>query len=389
MSRAILSIGAGVEQLESIKIAEELGFKVIAVDGDTEAVGFGYASVSHCVDIKDENVVIQVARDYGVDFVLPAPIGNLLTVVGAVNDAIGLRGISNAAARACTNKATCNNLLKDAGVPVAQQWRVSGAAELYEVLEKATLPVIVKPNKGSGSRGVRLISTMADLPDIEDGDWLIETFIEGREFGVDAVLFSDVFECALIRDKDITTPPYRQELGYTVPTSVDENTRSKILETVEKAARVLKFSDCLINADVIVTAEGDVYLLEIAGRASGNLISTQMVPAACSRDYLKEAILLMAKGGKPRPFEIVRPITLKFIDCSEGTVLKCKKLPTSDTEAGMLAGVCSLQPGNILNAISSTADVFMRGWVMTTGATTGEARELASNIIQKMEIEVV
>src|SRR5215813_2327997 len=102
--RTILSIGAGPEQVHSIRVAKSLGHRVIAVDRNPAAPGGSYADSMLAVDIANEAEVVDVARRHGVELVVPAPIGRYLTTVGAVNDALGLRGVSRRSASSCVDK---------------------------------------------------------------------------------------------------------------------------------------------------------------------------------------------------------------------------------------------------------------------------------------------
>lgn len=389
MIKKILAVGAGPEQLASIKLARELGFKVIAADIDPNAVGFNHADLALWIDIKDEKKMVQIAKSHNIDLVLPAPIGQLLTVVGAINDALNLRGISAAAAKACTTKATCNKILSESGINVAQQKQVSCKRSLFAALDEIPLPVIIKPNRGSGSRGVRKITKYSDIPEIREGDWLLESFIEGAEYGVDAALFEGNFEQIMVREKEITAPPYRLATSYITPPTISSMTQQGIVDTVELAARALGFTNCLISADVIVSTDGRVYLIEIAGRPSGHFISAQMVPSACGRNSLSEIIQLLDTGGSLKPFKAERPTALTFIDCPSGTIRSCKDLSELTHNPNLLSGECHLKKGLVLNELAATTDAFSRGWIITTGDTPELAKANARDIIQKLEIEVI
>ena len=87
-------IGASKEALHTIEKAHGYGIKIVALDGDPHAPGLGEADRSMTVDISDEGAVIEALRGEKPDFVLTVPIGRYLTTIGAVNDALGLPGIT-------------------------------------------------------------------------------------------------------------------------------------------------------------------------------------------------------------------------------------------------------------------------------------------------------
>ena len=56
-------LAAGILQVPIIKKARELGYYVIAADGDANAVGLKYANKAIVANITDENVMLQIARE--------------------------------------------------------------------------------------------------------------------------------------------------------------------------------------------------------------------------------------------------------------------------------------------------------------------------------------
>ena len=68
--KRILILAAGILQVPVIKKAREMGYFVIAADGDTNAVGLKYANKAIVANITDEKVMLQVAREEHVDGVI-------------------------------------------------------------------------------------------------------------------------------------------------------------------------------------------------------------------------------------------------------------------------------------------------------------------------------
>ena len=87
-------IGASSEALHTIEMAHKHGLNVVALDGNPDAQGLKAADQGLVVDISDEAATIEAVRREGADFVLTVPIGRYLTSIGAVNDVLGLPGIS-------------------------------------------------------------------------------------------------------------------------------------------------------------------------------------------------------------------------------------------------------------------------------------------------------
>jgi len=91
-----------------------------------------------------------------------------------------------AALRTCLDKWTLASAL-DGTVPMPRCELAASGSDLggWE------LPVVVKPRRGSGSRGVRVIERPEELGEGVDGDWLIQEFLPGCEYSLDVLASQD------------------------------------------------------------------------------------------------------------------------------------------------------------------------------------------------------
>ena len=141
-------------------------------------------------------------------------------------------------------------------------------------LNQFKFPLIIKPRFGSGSRDVLVITTDNELKEIckndkfTKEDFLIEEFINGIEYGLDAVVIDGKFHHILIREKQITPLPYRQAIANI---SIDEIPAISIY--MQKIINRLQIDNCLLNADLIITQDGRPFIIELATRPSGHYLS--------------------------------------------------------------------------------------------------------------------
>ena len=92
--KKLLVLAAGILQITVIKKAKAMGYYVIAADGDPNARGFQYADKAICANITDEEVMLKIAREEGVDGVIHPCSEVSMNVMGRINDELGLAGIT-------------------------------------------------------------------------------------------------------------------------------------------------------------------------------------------------------------------------------------------------------------------------------------------------------
>jgi len=154
-------------------------------------------------------------------------------------------------------------------------------------------PCVLKPVGLSGSRGVirandeaefiaafdriRALLARGQIRAARTGladQILVERYIDGREFAIEGVLTHGLLRVFAIFDKpDPLEGPFFEETIYVTPSSLDGDLQARVIDHVARGAQALGLSHGPIHAECRVTAEGQVYVLEIAGRPIGGLCS--------------------------------------------------------------------------------------------------------------------
>jgi biotin carboxylase len=392
----VLCIGAGIEQLPVIRLARQMGLHVTAVDGDPEAIGLQAADRSRVMDLRNSDAVIQFAREMNTRCLLPVPLGAILTTVGAVNDALKFRGISEASARACTDKRATHHIFMDAGIPIPKFAIATTELDIAAVAVKTIgFPVILKPRSGSGSRGVFVARSISELH-----DWLpwhldqrlknnpspstiVEQFIPGQEIGVDGVVLDDRYAPLLIRDKEVTALPCRLPYAFLAPTHILEAQQQHVNAIVARAVAALGLRDCLVHADVILADDGKVYVVDISGRPSGFSISTRMIPAAIGVDPIRQTIQLslgFAAGFQPL---YQRGAVLRMLSAPQGYLHAVEGMEQVRQLPGVVAAETFLHPGDLIQE-RRTGAAYAVGYLLTTADTRDEANLLWQQAAQSI-----
>lgn len=363
--KAVL-IGASAEALHTIKIAQDNGLFVTALDGNKDALGLACADKGLVVDISDEKAVVEVVREEAPDFLLTVPIGRYLTTIGAVNDALLLPGISKRVAECCTDKLLFHEKLFEKGLRSCRCY----AAERLSGKEEISFPAILKPRFGSGSRGIFVVSSHEELqrvlPRILDEPYLLEECVEGEEYGVDGAVIRGVFYLILLRKKVNTPFPARQAVAYFSLTEKDPFYQTVKLY-MEEVIQTLGMDECLLHADIIRGKEAP-FVIEMSARPSGHNLHNLFTPLCTGIDEAKEYICY--RMGQPYSFEPKKTeqMMIHYFD-GEGKVLK---VPKEDEIRQLLleqrpgitlkAYNCCMKEGEILKPVSDGKSVMGRGY---------------------------
>ena len=301
-SRAAV-LGAGLEQMPAIRMAQECGVHVLALDRDPSAPGLAIADAARVVDPANAELALEACRDAGVNFLLPTPMGALLEVAGQINEKLGLPGIRCEAARLCADKLAMRRRLAEAGLRQPIFHELTDCSEIVHVAAAMGWPVVIKPRFGSGSHGVVVLDCPADVKaHIEwhrqhagrggaHASTLIEECIEGPEFGMDAVMTNGRFQMICLRRKEVTALPFRLALGVSTPPELAPWEITGLSLVADCACRALGLDDCLVHVDLILeSGTGHGIVIELSGRPSGFRISSHFVPQVKGFEPVREMI---------------------------------------------------------------------------------------------------
>lgn len=387
--RTALLVGAGPEQVPSLEAARTRGLRVVALDGNPSAPGLAASDVGLVVDISDEQAVVEVARRHHAEVVVPAPLGRLLTTVGAVNEALGLPGIRREHARRCVEKVAFDEVLEACGLPRPRTLVAGDEDEVLAAVAQLGQRCVLKPSEGAGSVGVLVVDEGTDpaaavrehLSSRGPGQrTLVCERVDGTEVGIDALVTDGAVEVVAVRAKVLTPPPHRVATGLVHPSGVDAG---PIQGIVERIAVELGLTTCAMHLDAIV-GERDVHVIEAAPRPAGMFISTGMLPSCCGRDLVDDVLAALLGEPPAAPREPSPATVMRVVPWPTGT------RPGDPEELlGMGATVFGPTPGRgPLGPIRSVRDVLDRGLMLVTGADPESAWARSDAILTAAGIPV-
>ncbi|MBR6208106.1 MAG: ATP-grasp domain-containing protein [Oscillospiraceae bacterium] len=293
--KKLLVIGAGFLQDYVIQKAVSMGYETLTVDADPHAIGFSHAHKHAVVNIVDEKACLEYAKAERVDGVLTAATDFGVLSAAYVAQEMGLPGLKYEVAQLIKNKYRVRKCLYEAHVDDTEQaYEVNADTDIDDLARKLTYPVMVKPCDGSGSRGASRVDAPSDLPKAcayaMNGSIThraeIETFIFGQEYGAESLVVNGQVHVLGIMKKWMTKPPYYAELGHAIPCGLPQEVEKKAWAAVKKAIETLGINFGSVNMDMLITADGKVYIVDIGARMGGNMIGPCVIPYGTGVDYV-------------------------------------------------------------------------------------------------------
>lgn len=382
--KTLLMLGGGFLQCYVIIKAKQLGYRVLVLDADSNAMGFQLADEYAVINIVDEEACLKYAQEHQVDGVLAAATDFSVLTMSRIAEEMHLPGINYEAAKRIKNKAAVRKCLFDAKADdTGYSFEINSLEEASMILPQVKFPVMMKPCDGSGSRGASRVDRAEDFEKAckfaMDGSIthraVAEPFVEGKEYGVESFVDNGVIHILGVMQKDMTLPPYYAELGHAIPSGLPAAIEEKIKTCVHKALVALGVNHGSVNMDLLLSERGDVHIVDVGARMGGNLIGSHVIPIGTGIDYMGN--MIRAAVGDATDFTPIhepQPVATKLLALTPGIV---KALPDFGQIAKQYDVTIEhhLHMGDIINEYHTNLDGC--GYVVATGMDVNAAIEKA------------
>jgi biotin carboxylase len=227
-----------------------------------------------------------------------AKLAELLALPGPLPDALA----------ACRNKSSQRRILEKAGLRNPKHRRVISVADAVTAAVEIGLPVILKPNFGSGSVGVKLCRSYQEVGEHaaillqrtvnERGisvpsELLVEEYVTGDEYSVETLAGTIVG----ITRKHVSHEPFFVETGHDFPATLAPEHKQQIASTVYTALKALDLNWGPTHIELRMTPAGPV-IMEINPRLAGGFIP-ELVRLAHGVDMIRQTLKVVV-GGPPQ-----------------------------------------------------------------------------------------
>ena len=300
----ILILGAGRQQIPLISTAIKMQLEVHVCSILGDYPGIEIAPYFHEVDISDSKAVLELAKSIEIQGIITTGTDVCLESIGLVIDRLNLPGTCLESSKSCLNKTLMKARFSRFNVPTANYALIDSVESGTEFFNSQTSACVIKPADSSGSRGVNRIEMGAEihaaLVDARkysaSGEIIIEEWLEGEEFGAQAIIIDGKLE-KLMLHSDITTPPPRRiPIGHGCPHPAESELMPMVWSIVEHAVSALGIDNTISNIDFILTEDGPK-IIEMTCRMGGTHL-----PEVCGTFWgidMYETALQIALGMQP------------------------------------------------------------------------------------------
>src|SRR6202167_6297727 len=339
MFRKVLIANRGEIALRVISACKEMGIRTIAVysEADRNSLHVKFADEAICIGpppSKDSylNVpaVISAAEIAGADAIHPgygllSENANFAEVCRASN--IKFIGPPPEVTRMMGEKSTARQTMKKAKVPIlpGSDGIIASEGEALEWAKSVGYPVILKAVAGGGGRGMRIVRSAEELPNLfhaanteaanafGNGELYMEKFIEQPRHIEFQVLADEHGNVATLGERECSIQRRHQKLIEEAPSlQVDAKMREEIGKTVRRSLEHVGYQNAG-TIEFLMDEDGKLYFIEMNTRIQ---VEHPVTEAITGIDLVK-AQLRIASGEK---LDAILPSKLEM----RGHAIECR-----------------------------------------------------------------
>jgi hypothetical protein len=302
----ILAATTGYQTRSFGEAAERLGVELVFATDRCHLIEDPWQDHAIAIKFHDEDAsvaaMLEAASAHPIDGIVA--VGDRPTVIAArVALALGLPWHPREGAAIARHKVLTRERLRDAGLAVPWWRSVALSAPNPQPPAPVSYPCVLKPVSLSGSRGVMRADDDASLavaferlralmrsPDVRaernaaHDTALVEGFIPGREYAIEALMHHGAPQVLAIFDKpEPLDGPFFEETIYVTPSAAPDTEQARMIDAVTRAAHAIGLHHGPVHAECRVNAD-DVFVLEVAARPIGGLCARALRFACAGRE---------------------------------------------------------------------------------------------------------
>jgi biotin carboxylase len=398
----LLVVGCGFPQLGLLRFVKSEGLSLVGLDANPQAVGAPICDAFAEASTTDVEAIVAAAREHQVNGITTCGSEHALLSTALAAEALGIPfyGASEVIRR-CQAKDAMRAAFEAAGVPSPAHRLVDSLAAARQFVEVVGLPVVVKPVRGWGQRGVSIAVKESELEAAVQGaleaagragrsgpGCLLEAFIEGREFSVDAYTMNAQTEVLAVTERIITGYPDPPGITYAevFPSGLSEEDLTALCTVAIAGLEALGIMRGPTYTQMRQGPRGS-FIVETAYRLGGGLDPDVTLLASGVSLYRKICGVAL---GRPA-WEAAGPegeahggAVGRFIVAKPGLVMAVTGLDRARGMEGIVDAEVYLRPGDRVHPLTDGSK--RAGHVLACGSSRDEAEARARRAMEAIVI---
>lgn len=323
MSKKIAIIGSGAMAVNIADEAKKMGISSHSFSNNPSDIVVGHSDMHHTVDIFNIEEVVAICKKLEIGGVLPT---TDLTVHPAAQIAhqLGLNGLPVHIASKVADKGCIRDMVSELTQIKQPSYLIWEVGDELPVIKN--YPVVVKPTRMAGKRGVSIAETEKNLKESLNyaikgmHDWqkriILEEYIpSGKEYNTEILSYHGKHHLIQTTENVSSGPPHFTNLGQLQPARISEKMREKIEKAVTEMLTEVGI-DNTVTCTEIKIHEDEVYLIEINPRLPGDNVA-YLTELSTGYPYIQAAIKIALN-------EFEEPDTSKFKNNASGIIFVSK-----------------------------------------------------------------
>ena len=399
MSKKVLVLPGTQWQVPLIEKIQEMGYQALVVNPDPEAPGMKKADMTLVSDIFDKDKVIAFGKAHHIDAVMSDECDIAMNLVAELGRTFGVSTLDDDTAALFTDKFLMREFSKKHGLKYPEYKFCKTVDDAIAFQNEIRKPIIIKPLDSNASHGVFKCCNEVEIrKHFEESmsfsrvekSVLAERFIVGTEFTIDGVKTPHAHYTMAISEKkhfahnesianELLFSHYNQNFNY-----------DKLRETNDAFVMKSDLQFGFTHAEYKYE-DGEFFLIEIAARGGGNMISsciTQYMTGYDTYRYLVECALgnVHDEDFSLRPEYNERAAVLKFFETpgGGGKVREIKGLDYLESETDIKHYRLNFKIGDTIeNALNDSVRI---GFYIVCSESMQKLREVINNIEKNFQI---
>lgn len=399
MSKKILVFPGTQWQVPLIEKIQGMGHQALVVNPDPKAPGMKKADICLISDIFDKERVVEFGRDQKVDAVMSDECDIAMNMVAELGKVFNVPAMDEETAALFTDKFLMREFSKRHGLKYPEYKFCKTVDDAIALQKEINKPIIIKPLDSNASHGVFKCSNENEIREHfaesmsfsrVEKSVLAERFIVGTEFTIDGVKTPNAHYTMAISEKkhfahnesianELLFSHYNPNFDY-------DKLRATNDAFVMKSNLQFGFTHAEYKFE-----DGEFYLIEIAARGGGNMISsciTQYMTGYDTYRYLVECATsnVHDEDFSLRPEYKERAAVLKFFETpgGGGKVTQIKGIDYLDNEPDIKHYKLNFKIGDTIeNALNDSVRI---GFYIVCSENMQKLREVMDNVQRNFQI---